>query len=162
MQAVYFNKKRIGKTVLIALCAALVFAVCFLIDTKRDTAVPEYVVSQKNGRIFTEVSDIKSREKFFKQFSINIIPESEKKDKVIIPEKFTSVYKSYNRIQKKAGFDLEKYKGIKVERARYTLKDSGKAVILVHRGSVIAGHRFSGIYGEKYSPLIKQVKNGKN
>ena len=147
---------------LIILLAALIFAVCFIIDAGRDTAVPEYVVSGKNGRIFTEVSDIESRKKFFKQFAIEILPESEKKDKVIIPEKFTAVYKSYNRLQKKSGFNLEKYKGIKVERARYALKGGGKAEILVHRGSVIAGHRCSGIYGEKYSPLIKQVKNGKN
>ena len=37
----------------------------------------------------------------------------ESSKEVIIPDEFNEVYKSYNEIQKKQGFDLEKYKGKK-------------------------------------------------
>ncbi len=67
---------------------------------------------------------------------------------VIIPSEFDDTYKAYNEIQKKQGFDLEKYKGSGVKRWTYEIKnypgyaeDSGciRANMLVCDGKVIGG-----------------------
>lgn len=161
MPIMYFNRKNAVKFAVIILCAVMLTGICFLIGSERKSAVAEYASGDETGRYFTEVSDIKSRIKFFKQFNIKILPESEKKDTVTIPEKFDITYKYYNRLQKKAGLDLERFKGCEVERAVYKLKKDGYVTILVYKGSVIAGHIESGIFKEAYRPLVKQDKNGK-
>lgn len=121
----------------------------------------DYATNDEVGRFFTEVSDIQSKVKFFEQFKIEIKPASEYEDEIIIPEKFNVTYKDYNLIQKQTGFDLEKYKGVKVKRAVYSMKSGGKAVILIYKGNVIAAHIESGLYGESYKPLTKGKDYGK-
>lgn len=160
MPIIYFNKKHIGKIAAIAVCAVMLTVICFIIGSERRSAVPEYATSDEAGRYFTEVSDIKSRVKFFKQLKITIKPDSEKKDTIIIPENFNITYNYYNKLQKKAGLKLEPFKGCKVERAVYELKKGGYVTILVYKGNVIAGHIERGIYGETYRPLTR-LKNGK-
>ena len=160
MPIIYINKKHIGKIAVITVCALMLTGICFLIGAERKGSVAEDASSDETGRYFTEVSDINSRIKFFKQFNLGIIPKSEKKDKVTVPEKFNITYKYYNSLQKKAGLDLERFKGCEVERAVYKLKNGGNVTILVYKGSVIAGHIESGLYKEAYRPLVKD-KNGK-
>ncbi len=161
MPIIYFNKKHFIKLAAAAVCALTLTGICFLIGSERGGSAEEYASSDEIGRFFTEVSDTKSREEFFAQFGIKIKPKSEIKDEVIIPEKFNVTYKYYNTLQKQAGFNLEKYKGVKAERAVYTVRDGEKATILIYKGNVIAGHIESGTYGETYKPLTKWSKNGK-
>ncbi len=161
MPIIYINKKHIGKILAVILCAVMLTGICFLIGSERKGSVAEYASNDETGRFFTEVSDIKSREKFFKQFGIKIKPKTEYKDEVTIPEKFNVTYKYYNTLQKQAGFNLEKYKGAKVERAVYGIREGEHVTILIYKGNVIAGHIESGVYGETYKPLTKGRKNGK-
>lgn len=67
---------------------------------------------------------------------------------VIIPETFDEVYSSYNNIQLKQGFDLEKYAGQRVKRWTYVIRnypetspndDFIRINILVSDGIVIGG-----------------------
>lgn len=160
MPIIYINKKHIGKIAALLLCAVLLTVICFLVTSERKGFVAETASGDETGRFFTEVSDMKSRLKFFNQFNIKIKPDSEIKDKITIPEKFNVTYKYYNSLQKQAGFNLENFKGVKVERAVYRMKTGELVTILIYKGNVIAGHIESGIYGETYRPLIKE-KNGK-
>ncbi len=161
MPIVYFNKKHFGKIALAAVCLLMITGVCLLVGSERKGAVLEYATNDEVGRFSTEVSDIQSKVGFFEQFGIKIKPASEYKDEIIIPEKFNVTYKDYNRIQKQTGFNLENFKGVKARRFVYTIKSGGKAVILVYKGNVIAGHIESGVYGESYKPLIKGKQYGK-
>jgi hypothetical protein len=160
MPIIYINKKHIGKIAAVLLCAFLLTAVCFLVTSERKGSVAETASNDETGRFFTEVSDMKSRLKFFNQFNIKIKPGSEIKDEITVPEKFNVTYKYYNTLQKQAGFNLEKFKGVKAERAVYRMKTGELVTILIYKGNVIAGHIESGIYGETYKPLTK-AKNGK-
>lgn len=162
MAIIYFNKKHTGKIALFLLCALLLTGVCFLISSERKGSVAEYATNDETGRFFTEVSDTPSIIKFFQQFDIEIKPGSELLDEIKIPEKFNVTYKDYNALQKRTGFDLEKYKGVKARRSVYTMKSGGKAVIIVYKGSVIAGHIESGIYGESYRALTDYTQKRKN
>ena len=63
-----------------------------------------------------------------------------------IPEEFDRVYESYNELQKKAGLDLEPYKGKKAKRYTYTVKnyprDTGEEVranVVTVDGKCVAG-----------------------
>lgn len=68
------------------------------------------------------------------------------KETVIIPDTFDEVYTEYNEIQKKAGFDLEKYKGRRAQRYTYTVtnypaptKSEVRANLIVLGGEVVGG-----------------------
>ena len=63
---------------------------------------------------------------------------------IVLPTSFSKVYTNYNELQKKNGFNLEKYKGFSA--TQYTLKvfDKSKrddlyAHILLHNGRLIGG-----------------------
>lgn len=61
-----------------------------------------------------------------------------------IPQEWDDVYLQYNEIQKRAGFDLAPYKGSKVERCTFAIKnfdgeENVRANVLVSRGKVIGG-----------------------
>lgn len=59
---------------------------------------------------------------------------------IIIPEAFSKVYKEYNSLQKKAGFDLSRYKGENATVYTYNLSGSDKQVhLIVSDGEIIGG-----------------------
>ena len=100
-----------------------------------------------NG-IVLKASDTKERVAFLSQFGWEVSEDPLEVAEVIIPTEFDETYKAYNDIQKKQGFDLEKYKGTRVKRWTYEIKNypgyagnSGciRANILVCDGNVIGG-----------------------
>lgn len=104
-------------------------------------------VSNMNG-IVLKASDTKERVAFLSQFGWEVSEDPLEVAEVIIPTEFDETYKAYNDIQKKQGFDLEKYKGTRVKRWTYEIKNypgyagnSGciRANILVCDGNVIGG-----------------------
>ncbi len=104
-------------------------------------------VSNVNG-IVLRASDAKERVAFLSQFGWEVSEDPLEVAEVIIPSEFDDTYKAYNEIQKKQGFDLEKYKGVRVKRWTYEIKnypgyaeDSGciRANMLVCDGKVIGG-----------------------
>lgn len=63
---------------------------------------------------------------------------------VDIPVQFDDVYNEYNKIQKKAGFDLSEYTGKKVMRYTFSVKnfdgiEGVRANVLVYKGKIIGG-----------------------
>lgn len=59
------------------------------------------------------------------------------KEKITIPTEFDAVYRNYNELQKKSGFDLEKYKGKKAVRYTYIVKNYPEAAESEVRANVI-------------------------
>lgn len=99
----------------------------------------------------TLVSSREDRIGFLKSLGWEADPESEKEREVIIPESFDEIFESYNALQKKAGFDLEAYKGKTVKKYTYQIlnypsaekDDIIKADLLVSDGRVIGGDVYS-------------------
>ena len=97
------------------------------------------------------ITDKASRVEFFAGLGWEVDPESESEGEVIIPETLDEVGESYNALQRKAGFDLEDYRGKAVKKYTYTIlnypsaekDDIIKADLLVLDGKVIGGDLYS-------------------
>lgn len=110
-----------------SICIIIIIAVVFLLFGAKDE---KYYINQMVK--FCKTNDI----------VISNIPLE--RVLVSIPENFDDVYKNYNEIQKKSGFDLEKYRGKNVW--RYTFRvlnfDHEKNVfanILMYDNKIIGG-----------------------
>lgn len=83
---------------------------------------------------------------------------------VTIPEKFSDVYKNYNRIQYEAGYDLSPYRGLKVTVYTYAVTPpdgyDGECVLnmIVYNNRVIGGDISSPALNGFMLPLKKRVK----
>lgn len=100
-------------------------------------------VSTKNVK--TTLLDNSQRIEFLKSFGWEVSKEATEVVEVVIPNEFDDVYKKYDEIQKKQGYDLLKYKGKRVKRWTYDVlnypdgKVNIKANILTYENKVIAG-----------------------
>ena len=95
----------------------------------------------------TKLSTEKQRQEFLADMGWKVGEKAENCREITIPEKFDSVYKSYNDLQKEQGFDLSDYKGKKAKIYTYTVKnykgysgkDCIKANLIVYDGKLIGG-----------------------
>lgn len=95
----------------------------------------------------TKASNNKERIIFLEQFEWEVSKEPIEIVEVVIPNKFNDVYNEYNKIQKKQGFDLSKYKGKRVKRYTYqvtnypskTDDNTIRANIIIYNSEVIGG-----------------------
>ncbi len=115
-------------------------ALFFLNAEKTSSAVSE-------GGISLRAADYKEREKFLSQFGWDFDPEPVSVREVTVPWEFDEVYIEYNALQKRQGFDLEKYKGVIVKKWTYNInnfkgyedkKGYVQANLLIYNGNVIA------------------------
>lgn len=102
----------------------------------------------KTDTISYKASTQDERTAFLSQFGWEIDTDPVEVAEVIIPSEFNDTYSSYNQIQKNQELDLEAYKGKRVKRWVYEVKnypgyasDSGciRATLLVYDGIVIGG-----------------------
>ena len=78
--------------------------------------------------------------------------------KTVIPKSFGSVYKNYNSLQRKAGFDLEPYRGREAFVYTYRLADApGTAVnLIVVDGCIVGGDISSTALDGFMLPLLSE------
>lgn len=108
------------------------------------SSVYTYKISNKEDKSL-EAKTLEQRVNFLKKHGFEAEKTSETKKQVVIPAEFDNVYLSYNSIQKAMGFDLEDFKGEKVN--LYSLKitnypkdsKSVYATLLVKKGKIIGG-----------------------
>ena len=97
------------------------------------------------GAVTKRLDSFKLRKEYLQQLGYTLDENFTEEIKIIVlPTSFSKVYLNYNELQKKNGFNLEKYKGFEV--TQYTLKvfDKSKrddlyAHILLHNGCLIGG-----------------------
>ncbi len=126
-----------------ALCALLVIIVClFFFVSGKDNPVTN------DGEISAKASNEAERIAFLSQFGWEINEDPVEVSEVIIPSEFNDTYSAYNELQKKQSMDLEAYKGQRVKKWVYEVKnypdypadsDCIRATILVFDGMVIGG-----------------------
>lgn len=94
---------------------------------------------------FDKIKSANDRVEFLRQFGWEVEPEAVEEAEVTVPEEFDKVYKSYNELQKKQGFDLLKYAKKTVKRYTYRVTNydgyDGEVLvsILMHKNRVIGG-----------------------
>ncbi len=103
-------------------------------------------VSNHNGKPVDAKTEIscateEERKSYLSSLGYEFSEEPESKE-IIIPESFNEVYGEYNEIQKKQGFDLEKYKGKKATLYTYKItnfkgNDNVIADLMVVNGSLV-------------------------
>lgn len=83
---------------------------------------------------------------FLNQLGWQVEEKCIEKETITIPEEFDDVYLRYNEIQKKAGFDLEKYKGNRAMRYTYVVTNypenvdgEVRANLIIIGGEVVGG-----------------------
>lgn len=86
------------------------------------------------------------RVEFIEQLGLLVEENSYGYEDVQIPQEFDDVYENYNAIQKRNGFDLEKYKGKDATKFTYTVKqypgyENEKVYVnlLIYKGRIIGG-----------------------
>lgn len=135
------------------------------------------IVSIPQGETATaKMNDFKGetndqRVEYLESFGWEIITEPTESTEVVIPKEFDETYESYNLLQQTQGFDLSRYKGKKVKRYAYTVKnypiDSAEnvtATLLVSDKKIIGGDISSSSIGGFMHSLLKPSgsSSGKN
>ncbi len=105
--------------------------------------------------------DIKA---FLSGYGWTVSDSPPKAEEITIPENFNAIYEEYNEIQKRCGFNLEKYKGKPATKYTYEITNlpNAKATVLVHNGKIIGGDVSGTEYGGFMTGLCeKGASNGK-
>ncbi len=98
--------------------------------------------------ISLKASTHQERVDFFSQFGWKIADEPSEIKETVIPEEFDSTYEQYSTLQKDQGFNLEKYKGMRVKAWSYDIlnypgyeNSDGviKGNLLTYDGKIIGG-----------------------
>lgn len=125
---------------LISVAAVSVAVIClfFWLTVLRDAPAVSYN--------FEGINTNQAAVNFFKQFGWEVSPEPIETAEITIPTEFNEVYNNYNKLQKKLGLDLSKYKGKTVKRLTYKVlnhpmssKTQVRGNILLYNDRVIAG-----------------------
>ncbi len=96
---------------------------------------------------------------FVEQAGYTLVDKNPTSKTVTIPEVFYDVYKNYNALQKKSGYDLSYYKGCEVIIYTYKINPpqnySGEFLIniIVYNDRVIGGDVSSSTFGEYMLPI---------
>ncbi len=103
--------------------------------------------SAKNDKTGLKGATDTQRVAFLKSFDWEVEPQPTSVREVVIPEIFDDVYKEYNAIQLKQGFDLSKFAGQRAKRWTYSVRnypgqegaEGIQANVLVCDGKIIGG-----------------------
>ena len=134
---------------LVAGIMALGFLVCgvtigFSEVDASESVSGEAVVSSQNERM-PKLKTAADRIAFLGEIGWEVQEEPIEFREVMIPEEFDETYQTYNELQLKQGFDLEKYAGKRVMKYSYLVLNhpSGEegvvATLLVYKGKLIGG-----------------------
>ncbi|MCQ2484358.1 MAG: DUF4830 domain-containing protein [Clostridia bacterium] len=135
---------RANKPKLIAVLCGVVVILVALVLVLRENGKP--VVNSES--INCKAGNAEERVTFLSQFGWKIDEDPVEVSEVIIPSEFNDTYESYNAVQKNQGMNLEAYKGKRVKRWVYEVKNYPgyaanseciRATMLVYDGIVIGG-----------------------
>lgn len=96
------------------------------------------------------------RVEYLESLGINVEASDVTFKQTVIPSDFSDVYKQYNKLQKKAGFDLSRYKGKPVKVYTYFLNDTTEVHLIVQNGCIIGGDIADIRLDGEMKPLLNQ------
>ncbi|MEA4831637.1 MAG: DUF4830 domain-containing protein [Oscillospiraceae bacterium] len=103
-----------------------------------------YGATRLSSGDFKGIKTASDRIEFLKKFGWEVDPEVIEISEVTVPSVFDAVYTKYNELQKGEGLDLSKFRGKKIKRYTYIIKNydyngTVYANLLVYRDTVIGG-----------------------
>lgn len=119
---IILNKKTLFVVIIIIAAALLIFSRAVYLSGKR-----------------IDGSNNASRQTYISSLGITNFSGQVKSKEIVIPREFPSVYTEYNELQKKSGFDLQKYKGKSAVLYTYFLENGEAVNLIVHKGQIIGG-----------------------
>lgn len=144
-----FSFKASSVKILCALClciAAGAFVISLMPEAGYAVNVNKTEVSSELDKINVKSKD--GRSDYLEALGFGVDNKNESKVSTTVPETFDAATEQYNNMQKMQGFDLEKYKGKKVDSYTYgvtSFPDGTKigdrkylVTLIVHNGKVIA------------------------
>ncbi len=135
-----FNRKR---AIAIILALAVILLAVILLAGLRDRNNTEPAAK---AAVTSGIKTNDDRVNYLQSFGWKVSAEPIDEQEIVIPKKFSDVYKSYAELQKKQGFELSKYGGLEAKRYTYEVQNypSGEsgivADIIVYRNTIIAGN----------------------
>ena len=128
-----FDRK---KAIFIVIMASLILFGIIMLAT---IETPEKVENTS-----TRISDEEKGAGYLSSLGWKVELPAQKRETVIIPEKFNDVFNKYNALQQSQGYDLEKYAGKEVELYTYKVinhesNDTVYAQLYVYKNKVIGG-----------------------
>ncbi|MBR2875846.1 MAG: DUF4830 domain-containing protein [Clostridia bacterium] len=122
--------------------------VCTAVSRVQLKKLNSQLVEVKTNSINFNASDNKERLAFISQFGWEVEEEPDEVCEIIIPQEFDDVYENYNAIQLKQDCDLTDYRGKRVKRWTYIIKNYPgysqedtcvRINLLIYDGMVIGG-----------------------
>lgn len=139
-----------------ALCIfVIVFSVATLVNDSGAATV---------SKLLVERTAEEARLSYIKKYKWDINEIPVEVAQVTIPKEFGAVYLEYNKLQKKAQFNLEKYKGKQVTRYSYEVKNYKdneqfvRANLLIYKDKIIGGD----ICSLKLDGFMHEISNNIN
>ena len=116
----------------------------------------------KRGMHINNLDTVIKRVSCAESFGWQVDPGSEKCEKTEIPKEFSDVYENYNKLQKKCGFNLLRYRGKTVLKYTYIIlnppaetEDTFFLNILVFENTMIGGDVMTPALDGVMLPVIK-------
>lgn len=138
---IYTVKSKQIRAILIILFIVLTVAVLAFLSKDSEN------VSKDKSSVNLSAANDNERMSFISQFGWEVSAEPTEIREIIIPEEFDEVYTKYNEIQLSQGFDLNSFKGMRVKKWTYAVKnyagyedkDCIRINLLILDGKVIGG-----------------------
>lgn len=138
---IYTVKSKQIRAILIILFIVLTVAVLVFLSKDSEN------VSKDKSSVNLSAANDSERMSFISQFGWEVSAEPTEIREIIIPEEFDEVYTKYNEIQLSQGFDLNSFKGMRVKKWTYAVKnyagyedkDCIRINLLILDGKVIGG-----------------------
>lgn len=110
------------------------------------------VSSQKLKRIDGSTNAL--RTEYLQRLNIQVDDSKVSSKSIVIPKRFSRLYKEYNRLQQESGFDLSKYKGKRATLYTYPIIGAERsAELIVYKDSIIGGNITPNQIGVAMQPL---------
>lgn len=140
------ESKKLRAAAIIAAAAVSAAVIVTLIFTHGRSSQPKKTTA--SAELSYKAATGAERLKFISQFGWEVDEDPAEVSEIIIPEEFDAVYENYNTIQRAQGLDLSAYRGKRVKRWTYTIRnypgyeknsDCVRINLLVFDGLVIGG-----------------------
>ncbi len=125
-----------------SLCAVAIALTVSLVPSTNLSTGMDNIAVEVSAEDYKNVKTNENRRAFLKGYGWETDEEPVHSGSVTIPYEFDELYSEYNKLQKKEGLDLEKYKGKTVEMYVYKVTNAdgdAYASLLIYKNRVVGG-----------------------
>ena len=135
-----FSMKMSKKKLFLAIMAVILMITLIAVFVSKKMSASHPGESSDSDTAITDIADVKD---YIESFGWEVEPEPCEMVEVEVPKEFNEVYENYNALQKKQGFDLIPFQGLRVRRITYVVTNYPekpehiRADVLVYENQII-------------------------